>query len=292
MQIPDEFTMNKPISKYFWLRQLETICYMRLHPSDQDQLWMSAATTILFARADLSIPGGAEVGTPGRDRPDSVQAHFFELIGRSSPDVIVLDFSRAPAAGTNTILTVRRRTEIPILVVCSPTQPQIEDYRIAGAADCIAAPVDIVSLNQTIQRIMRVRGRDRPTANRAPDNFHFTGVSFYPGRNLLTGPAGNKTDLTTSEARLLAQFVSRPWTLCTRSEIGELLYGPEHSVGDRAIDVVVNRLRKKLVLAGGIDAEQLIKTEFRHGYLLTADVTTLPHEASVQPRTVMEPEHS
>ena len=250
---------------------------------------MSAATTILFAREDLSIPGSAEAGSPGRDRSDSIQAHFFELISRSSPDVIVLDFSRAPAAGTNTILTVRRRTDIPILVVCSPEQSQIEDYRIAGAADCIAAPVDIVRLNQTIQRIVRVRGREKPVSSRAPDNFRFAGVSFFPGRNLLTALEGNNTDLTTSEARLLTHFVSRPWTLCTRSEIGELLYGREHSVGDRAIDVVVNRLRKKLVLAGGIDAEQLIKTEFRHGYLLAADVARLPYAASVPPGSIVAP---
>jgi two-component system OmpR family response regulator len=253
---------------------------------------MSAATTILFAREDLSIPGGAEVGIPGSDRPGSLQTHFFDLVSRSSPDVIVLDFSQAPAAGTNTILTVRQRTEIPILVVCSPEQPEIDDYRIAGAADCIAAPVDIVSLNQTIQRIVRVRGRGRPVSSRAPDNFRFAGVSFFPGRNLLNRPAGNNIDLTTSEARLLTHFASRPWTLCTRSDIGELLYGPEHSVGDRAIDVVVNRLRKKLVLAGGTDAKQLIKTEFRRGYLLAADVATVPYEAPLPLRTVVEPLHS
>lgn len=139
---------------------------------------------------------------------------------------------------------------------------------------------------------MRVRGPGRPVSSRAPDDFRFAGVCFSPGRNLLTGPAGDNIDLTTSEARLLTHFVSQPWTLCTRSEIAELLYGPEHSVGDRAIDVVVNRLRKKLVLAGGINAEQLIKTEFRHGYLLAADVATSPHEAAVRPRTVVEPQHS
>jgi hypothetical protein len=113
------------------------------------------------------------------------------------------------------------------------------DYRVAGAADCIAAPVDIVSLNQTIQRIVRVSGRGRPVSSRAPNNFRFAGLGFYLGRNLLNGSAGNTIDLTTSEARLLTHFVSRPWALCTRSEIGELPYGPEHSVGDRAIDVVV-----------------------------------------------------
>ena len=123
------------------------------------------------------------MGIPGSNRPASVQAHFFDLVSRSSPDVIVLDFSHAPAAGANTILTVRRRTEIPILVVCSLEQPEIEDYRIAGAADCIAAPVDIVSLNQTIQRIVRVRGRGRPVSSRAPDNFRFAGVRFYPGES-------------------------------------------------------------------------------------------------------------
>ena len=125
--------------------------------------------------------------------------------------MIVLDFSRALAAGTNTILTVRWRTDVPILVVRSPKQPELEDCRIAGAADCIAAPVDIVSLNQTIQRIVRVRGRGRPVSRRAPDNFRFAALSFYPGRNLLNGSAGNTIDLTTSEARLLTHFVSRPW---------------------------------------------------------------------------------
>ena len=97
---------------------------------------------------------------------------------------------------------------------------------------------------------------------------------------MLAGESDAIVDLTSSEARLLAHFLSKPWIVCTRTEIGELLYGPEHSVGDRAIDVVVNRLRKKLVSAGGPDAEQLIKTEFRRGYSLLAEVATLPQEQS------------
>jgi two-component system OmpR family response regulator len=249
---------------------------------------MSAATTIIFAREDLSIPGAAEVGAAVDNPSDRARAHFFELINRSSPDVIVLDFSRAPEVRTDTILTVTGRTDIPILVVCNPEQPQMEDYRVAGAADCIAAPVDIVSLNQAIQRIVRVRGRGKFPSSRAPSVFRFAGMSFDPRRNLLTAPSARHVDLTTSEAHLLMHFVSRPWTLCTRSEIAGLLYGPGHSVGDRAIDVVVNRLRKKLVLAGGEDAEQLIKTEFRRGYLFMADVATLPYEPPTHPQSVAD----
>jgi DNA-binding response OmpR family regulator len=114
-------------------------------------------------------------------------------------------------------------------------------------------------------------------------------MNFYPRRNLLVGEDGSTTDLTSSEGRLLAHFVSKPWTLCTRNEIGELLYGPEHTVGDRAIDVIVNRLRKKLVSLGGPAAEQLIKTEFRRGYLMVADVATLPHQAAERTSVVLEP---
>jgi two-component system, OmpR family, response regulator len=249
---------------------------------------MNAATTIIFAREDLSIPGAAEDAGPVRQEPDAVQAYFFDLVSRSNPDVIVLDFSRVPVDGTDTILTIRQRTDIPILVVCDPDRSRIDDYRIAGAVDCIPAPVDIVSLNQTIQKIIRVRGRGRPSLTSGPGGFVFAAMRFHPRRNLLAGENGATADLTTSEGRLLAHFVSKPWILCTRGEIGELLYGPEHAVGDRAIDVVVNRLRKKLVAVGGADAEHLIKTEFRRGYLLITDVAMLPAQAPGRSHALLE----
>jgi len=148
----------------------------------------------------------------------------------------------------------------------------VHDYRTAGAADCIAAPIDIICLHQAIQHIMRVRGGGRAIANRTRRNFTFAGMSFYPERNLLAADNGLSIDLTSSEGRLLAHFLSKPRVLCTRSEIVELLYGPQRSVGERAIDVVVTRLRKKLVSAGGDEAQKLIRTEFRRGYALIAEV--------------------
>jgi two-component system, OmpR family, response regulator len=250
---------------------------------------MSAATTIIFAREDLSIPGAAENALPMSGQADAAQNHFFDLVSRSKPDVIVLDFTSAPLAGTDTILTIRQRTDIPVLVVCDPGHALLDEYRIAGAADCIPAPVDILRLNQTIQNIIRVTRRGRPSLSKAPANFSFAGMSFHPLRNLLIGDDGSTVDLTSSEGRLLTHFLSKAWTLCARNEIGELLYGCEHTVGDRAIDVVVNRLRKKLASLGGPGAERLIKTEFRRGYLLAADVATLPHDASARPRAALEP---
>jgi two-component system OmpR family response regulator len=250
---------------------------------------MSVATKIIFARADLSIPGAPEGASLMANQADEIKSHFFDLLVRSQPDVIVLDYSDEPADGTDTILAIRHRTDIPILLVCDPTDPRVQEYRIAGANDCVPAPIDIISLNQAIQRIMLVMRRDRATSVRGfPGDIEFAGISFYPHRNLLVGKDGSTVVLTGSEGRLLAHFASIPWTLRTRSDIGELLYGPEHTVGDRAIDVVINRLRKKLVTAGGLDAEYLIRTEFRRGYLLATDVAALPHQPPAWPRAVLQ----
>lgn len=232
---------------------------------------MSSAVTVIFAREDLSIPGDAE-------SPASVEARFFDLIGRSRPDVIVLDLSRAPADGVATILTVCQQTDVPILVVCEAADASFDEYRIAGAADCLPAPVDIIGLNRAIQKILQVRSRGRSSSGRASMDFRFAGIGFHPVHNLLTTEDGSTVGLTSSEGRLLAHFMSKPWILCTRNELAELLYGGEERVGDRTIDVVVNRLRKKLSSAGGAEAGRLIKTEFRRGYLLVAEVSRLPHE--------------
>jgi DNA-binding NarL/FixJ family response regulator len=139
---------------------------------------MSAATTIIFAREDLSIPGAAEAADPAAPHIASVEARFFDLVGRSKPDVIVLDLSSA-ADSIDTIRKIRRRTDIPILVVCDPERSLQDEYRIAGAAGCIAAPIDIIRLNETIQKIIRVWGRGRTFPSSAPENYAFAGMRLY-----------------------------------------------------------------------------------------------------------------
>ena len=116
---------------------------------------MGSAVTIIFAREDLSIPGALESAVSSGDHPDAVQTRFFNLVSDSKPDVIVLDFSRAPLSGTDTILTIRQRSAVPILVACNPGHPMTEIYRVAGAADCIATPIDMLALNQSILKILQ-----------------------------------------------------------------------------------------------------------------------------------------
>jgi DNA-binding response OmpR family regulator len=61
--------------------------------------------------------------------------------------------------------------------------------------------------------------------------------------------------------------------LCTRDAIAEALYGSQRPSSDRAVDVIVTRLRKKLATLAGPVAQRLIKTEFRRGYVFVAEVS-------------------
>jgi DNA-binding response OmpR family regulator len=220
---------------------------------------MSSATTIVLARDDMSIPG-APPGAGARDDVDAIQRRFFSLVEASKPDVIVLDFSAAPRSGADTILAIRWRSTVPILVVCNPAQTQAREYRIAGANDCITAPVDPFRLSQAVRRILRAPAKHRPM------HFSFAGMSFSSERNMLVADEGSSLVLTNLEGRLLAHFLSRPWTTCSRPEIGRLLYGRDDAVARRAIGLVVNRLRKKFSRLVQPSASSLIKTKTRSGY--------------------------
>ena len=233
---------------------------------------MSTAVSIVFARDDLSIPGGSEETTAAD--PATVKAHFFALTRNANPDVIVLDFENAQTDGVETILEIRRETTIPILIICRPDADAIEEYRIAGAAGCIAAPIDFTLLNRAIQRVIEVTRRARPPMVRNGAALDFAGMRFYATRNLLTRNGASSCELTATESRTLEYFLTNPWELCTRGELGKAVHGEPDAVGERAVDVVVNRLRKKLVLMAGAEAEYLIKTEFRRGYRLVTDVCT------------------
>jgi two-component system, OmpR family, response regulator len=232
---------------------------------------MAAATTIIIAREDFSIPGGEEPDTQGD--PAARENRFFNLLRQAKPDVVVLDLSRANGSATGIIVKIRRQSSVPILVVCEPGAQRERDYRVAGAAECIASPVDVVALNEVLQQIVRVNGQASAPPAREADALSFAGVTFRPHQNLICAPDGSKVRLTTAEGRLLTHFATNPWEVQSRLALAEALYGKHRPATDRAIDVVVNRLRTKLRSIGE-PTQHLIKTEFRRGYRFVSDAVT------------------
>jgi two-component system OmpR family response regulator len=237
---------------------------------------MPGSSTVVVAREDLSIPGADEEKRPRPSEASEVERQFFELVRDSRPDIVLLDLSNTKGDGIEAILKIRQRCAVPILVVCGADDPRTRDYRIAGAAECMASPVDIVLLNEMILRIKRVTRPDNAKTAQHQEAVAFAGIVFRPEKSALSDMNGATVRLTTAELDLLSLLVSRPWTICGRAEIGEILYGRHRPKSDRAIDVIVARLRKKLASLVGPTAEELIQTKHRWGYMLAADVSAAP----------------
>jgi two-component system OmpR family response regulator len=241
------------------------------------------ASTIVVAREDLSIPGAADGGNGAANLPADIEARFFNVVRQHNPDVVVLDLTTSEGNGIPAIVKIRRRSGVPILVVCGPGDPQMREYCLAGAAECMQAPVDLMALNQTVQEIIQLSKSLNAAVAPEPSQTEpvcFAGLTLYPHQNLLIGSDGSTIKLTTSENRVLVHFVSNPLTLCTRDALAEALYGPHRPNSDRAVDVIVTRLRKKVGSIGGPATQGLIKTEFRRGYVFVAEVTVGPPVAA------------
>lgn len=230
------------------------------------------ASTIVVVREDLSIPGAVAGDRPNSD-PAGIEAHFFNVLRDSKPDIILLDATALRGDGVATIGKIRERSVIPVVVVCAIDDKLMRGYRLAGATECLNPPVEIVALNQLIQEIRNTRTQPALRRPGRGQCIAFSGITFLPHEDLLIGDGGASTKLTTSESRVLTHFITNPWTVCRRDEIAGALYGQHQPNSDRAVDVIVTRLRKKMGMLVGTTGQRLIKTEFRRGYVFVADAS-------------------
>ncbi|QIL01970.1 response regulator [Sphingomonas sinipercae] len=182
-------------------------------------------------------------------------------IAAERPALIVLDLMLPGEDG----LAICRRlsaTQIPVIMLSALGQ---ETDRIVGlelgADDYLAKPC---SPRELLARIRAVLRRHESAQPAAAGFYHFAGWSFDPRRRELRSPDGITVALSSGEFRLLSAFLERPLRVLSRDQLIEVARGPTSDVFDRAIDVQVSRLRKKLADHGGAD---LIATVRSEGYM-------------------------
>jgi two-component system, OmpR family, response regulator len=193
------------------------------------------------------------------------------------PSLIVLDVMLPGGDGFD--ICRRLRTEkgvrVPILLLTARSE---EADRIAGlsigADDYVPKPFNPRELVARIRAVLRRAGGDGaggPGGKEPPARaIRFAGWTLEPGRRRLLNPEGVEVPLTGGEYELLQVLVERANRVLTRDMLMDLLRGRQAGPFDRAIDVAVSRLRRKLEDDGR--NPQLIKTVRGGGYVLAATV--------------------
>ncbi|HVI27687.1 response regulator transcription factor [Hansschlegelia sp.] len=177
-------------------------------------------------------------------------------------DLLVLDVMMPGENGLDLARAVRARSAVPILMLTA--RSEAED-RIAGletgADDYLVKPFNPRELLLRVGGILRRAGPATPGS--APE-VRFGPFAFHRGRGELKR-GDEVVRLTDRERDLLAALAERPGQTVPRAAIA----GDDAAPGDRAVDVVVTRLRRK------IEADPtnpiLLQTVRGLGYRLLAD---------------------
>jgi len=158
-------------------------------------------------------------------------------------DLIVLDVMMPGESGLALTEAIRRERDVPVVLLTARGAP--ED-RIAGfergADDYLPKPFEPRELLLRIRTILRRLAAPAGQAQ-AAGPVRLGEATFDPARGLLT-KGGEAVRLTSGEAALLGALAARAGETLTREDLAAAL-GQEEQ-GERAIDVQVTRLRRKI----------------------------------------------
>ncbi|QDZ02037.1 response regulator transcription factor [Nitratireductor mangrovi] len=154
-------------------------------------------------------------------------------------DMLILDVMMPGESGVDLTKALRETREVPILMLTALSET---DNRItgleAGADDYLPKPFDPREL---ILRINNVLRRGGPPQSPKVEQIVFGPYTFQIARRELKR-AGEGIKLTDREQEILAIFAERPGETIARHE----LVSGDAEVGERTIDVQINRLRRKI----------------------------------------------
>jgi DNA-binding response OmpR family regulator len=139
--------------------------------------------------------------------------------------------------------------------------PSIEALE-AGADDCLAAP------HNTREVVARVQALHRRLARIAAPrhlNLGWSGARFDAANRTVTTTTGSRVALTERQTNLLTALLKRPGAWVDREALLDEVMGPDGETFERAIDVHVCRLKRKLDEA---DLGHLITSARGGGYRL------------------------
>ncbi len=175
------------------------------------------------------------------------------LLADAPADCVVLDIMLPGMDG----LTLLRRLkagagtrDIPVIM----TTARGEDADVVaglelGADDYVVKPYSPKVLAARVRAALR--RREEPAARSAggPSPIEHGALSLDPCRHELR-VAGRRVELTATEFAVLELLLSNPGRVYSRARIIDAVKGPDYPVTDRAVDVQVLSLRRKLGEAG------------------------------------------
>ena len=179
---------------------------------------------------------------------------------KSEPNVILLDVNLPFYDGYYVCREIRKRSNIPIIVVTSRDSDADELISMnLGADDFITKPYNTEILLARIASIIR-----RVYVSSEVDIFTYKDLKYNLSTSEMSCSEG-KVELTKNESRILYTLIKNKEKIVSREDIIKALWQDDEFIDDNTLTVNVNRLRKKLEEIG---AKVYLQTKRGQVYIL------------------------
>jgi DNA-binding response OmpR family regulator len=196
-----------------------------------------------------------------------------QILADEAIDLVILDLRLANEDGLAIVRSLRERLAIPVVML---TGVREEADRVMGlelgADDYVTKPFsprELLARIRTVLRRARQSGAD-PVRRREVRAYRFGEFELNLRTRRLKRQDGRAVNLTNGELNLLAALLAAPERILSRDQLLEASRLHDNEVFDRAIDIQVLRLRRK------IEADpaqpRYIVTERGVGYIFSAPV--------------------
>lgn len=183
------------------------------------------------------------------------------------PDLILLDLMLPDFEGTDLCNSLRRLTPVPIIIISSNSKvsEKIEAFTV-GADDYLCKPFSMHEMKARIQALLRRFKQTQP-----PDDQQVPQPVTVPPMELNINlekrtlyVRGESVDMTFSEFELMRLLYEHPERVYRREDLINALRGFDSYINDRAIDVHITNLRRKI--EANPKEPKYIKTVWGVGY--------------------------
>ncbi len=170
---------------------------------------------------------------------------LFEALKAEKPDLIVLDIMLPGKDGMDILQEIRSNPETEKIPVIMATAKGTEIDKIQGldkgADDYLVKPFGTMEMVSRIKAILRRCKREENT----PDTLKIGGIVLKDNEHKVT-VNGERISLTFKEYELLKTFMLNQGIVFTRDKLLSLVWGVEHAVESRTVDMHIKTLRQKL----------------------------------------------
>ena len=171
-----------------------------------------------------------------------------EFLEQESIDMAILDIMMPGMDGYELTKRIRKRSNMPILILSAKTQScdKIRGLNL-GADDYMTKPFDplevVARVNSALRRFYRLNGE---TESKNENHILKVGDLVLDTQTLALKKRDEEVFLTPMEYKILALFMKNPGKVYSRDNLLTTLWGAGYPGDVRAVDVHVRRLREKI----------------------------------------------